>query len=446
MKDLLKNKFQLAILGVFVFFIILAVVLFSATGKKQSTDGTGPGSSSVVLWGTIPSNVITPLISQFNIDNVGLNVSYKMIPESIFDSELTEALASGNGPDAIIAPHPTVLRQAGRTIIIPYTSLSERDYKNIFIDGAQYFLTPNGILGYPILVDPMVMYFNRDHLSNNFLVNPPRYWKDMSEFVRTVKRLNPANIEQAAVALGTTNNINYFEDILALLIMQAGNPLVGFDEGGLVSTLNQSIGVVQPVASAVQFFTSFADPSKDVYTWNTSLRSSRDAFLAGNVSLYFGYASELEQLRQLNPNLNFDATFMPQIENSPNTVTSGSLVGFAVLKSSTQQSLAFQVGTALVSPTYQKILSETTLLPPTRRDLLEQLPGDSFRDLFYRSAIVSRSWYMPSRADAQRILGGMIESYRSGRLLLGESVNNASTDLDLALSDIKVFQAPKQTN
>ncbi len=42
------------------------------------------------------------------------------------------------------------------------------------------------------------------------------------------------------------------------------------------------------------------------------MSDSKNMFLAGDLALYFGFASELDDLKNKNPNLNFDVTLFPQ--------------------------------------------------------------------------------------------------------------------------------------
>ena len=48
--------------------------------------------------------------------------------------------------------------------------------------------------------------------------------------------------------------------------------------------------------SVLTYYTDFANPLKSVYSWNRSFSSSRDAFLAQNLAVYFGPGSEIEYI------------------------------------------------------------------------------------------------------------------------------------------------------
>src|SRR5690606_38217983 len=106
--------------------------------------------------------------------------------------------------------------------------------------------------------------------------------------------------------------------------------------------------------SALRFYTNFSNPSQESYSWNAALRNSRDAFLAGELAIYFGYASEIQGLRQQNPNLNFDAALMPQTRDVATTMTFGKMYGFAIARATPNISTAFTVASTLTTPNYIK--------------------------------------------------------------------------------------------
>ena len=170
----------------------------------------------------------------------------------------------------------------------------------------------------------------------------------------------------------------------------------------------------KPFELAVNFFTSFADPSSAVYSWNRSLPEAQKMFLAGNLGIYFGFASELASLRAKNPNLNFDVARMPQIKDSTSKITFGNVYGLAIVGNSKNKSTAFQILTYMVNNASIKALSDSTGLPPVRRDLLATLPGTSSGDVFYDSAIWTRSWLDPNPEVTSKAMQDMIESITSG--------------------------------
>lgn len=421
------SNFQIAVLGVFGFFIIVAVLVFSGLipGLKGSS---GSVAGNVTLWGTLPKNAMEGLVDDLNRNNKPLVVTYVEKNSATFDRELTEALASGYGPDLIMLPRELIYRHSDKVYPIPYSVLSARDFKDTFVEEGELYLVGSGILALPFRLDPMVMYWNRDILSGAGIPLPPSTWEGLSAMVpKLVSKDESGNITRSAVAFGEYKNVNYAKDIVALLSMQAGTKIVERTSGGLQVVFGDALGFSQkPADAAVRYFTDFSNSVQPVYSWNKSKAKSRDAFVAGSLAFYFGYASELFSLRSQNSHLNFDVAKVPQTAGSPTALTIGRIDGLAILKGSQNIPAAMQTAFLMTSANFQAGLVQVTFLPPVRRDLLAQKPGDSYLNIFFGSALMARGWLDPGASATEAIFAELIDNVVSGRLRVSESVMNAS--------------------
>ena len=156
----MKSNFQIIFLSIFGFFAVLAVIIFS--GILPIGTGTSGMTGDVLVWGTIREDVIGPLLDDFSNKNKNIRITYVEKNPATFDKEFIEALASGRGPDLFFLPQDFILKYEDKILPIPYAMISERDFKNTYIEEGELYLAANGILGLPITVDPMVMYWNRD--------------------------------------------------------------------------------------------------------------------------------------------------------------------------------------------------------------------------------------------------------------------------------------------
>ena len=294
------KPFQITVLGIFGFFIIVGVFLF-ATYRSGGGENSGPAEA--LVWGTLPQETIDSTLRAFGVENTNtLSVTYREIPEDSFDAVLVEALASGEGPDLVILPHDLILRHRNKIQAIPFESYTERDFRDRFIDGADIFLEQSGIIALPFNVDPLVLYWNRTLLSNASIPQAPRYWDELESIVPTLALVDESlAIQQSAIPFGEFLNVAHAKEILATLIMQAGSPIVARNEREQpVSYLSARLGAsTAPGESALRFYTEFSNPSKALYTWNRALPVSTNAFLSGDLAFYPGYASELGTLRQI---------------------------------------------------------------------------------------------------------------------------------------------------
>jgi ABC-type glycerol-3-phosphate transport system substrate-binding protein len=117
---------------------------------------------------------------------------------------------------------------------IPYTSYAEKTFRDAFIDGANVYLANDGVLGFPIMVDPMMLYYNKDIFSNEGLVSTPQYWDQLFGLSsKLTKKKDDGTILQSMIALGRYDNISHSKDILATLLLQSGNSIIESRGGGI---------------------------------------------------------------------------------------------------------------------------------------------------------------------------------------------------------------------
>ncbi|MDD5318285.1 MAG: ABC transporter substrate-binding protein [Candidatus Pacebacteria bacterium] len=423
------SAFKLVTIGVFLLLIIGGVLVFARLGTSGNS---GPGSQ-VVIWGTLPEVTINNIIRDVNQKSAVINATYAQIDPANFDTILVNALAEGKGPDVVLIPESEIAKDQNKLFTIPFTSYPERTFKDTFVSEGELFLTANGVLGIPFSIDPLVMYWNRDIFSSAGLANPPAYWSDIPAIAPKIIQIDQAShIKQSLISFGETANVTHAKEILAALFLQSGNPIVIRDaqSGSLVSVLDQKNDTTGATAgSVIDFYTQFADPTNKFYSWSRSLPASKDDFLAGNLALYVGYASEASDLQAKNPNLNFDVAPLPQPSPSANKITYGKLSAFAITKSSKNIAGSLSTIFALTSPASITTLTNTLNLPPVRRDLLAQNPGNANLTVFYQSALQSRGWYDPDPAKSDDIFQTMIQSVSTNSRHSSEAAADARAEI-----------------
>ncbi|HCB35646.1 MAG: hypothetical protein A2W52_03080 [Candidatus Taylorbacteria bacterium RIFCSPHIGHO2_02_49_25] len=417
------NSFQIIVLGIFAFFIVAGLAAVSIV--KQNA---GPQATTIVMWGSVDRGIVDDVIKGTINSNI-IRVLYWELPESMLDKELVEALAIGRGPDMLLLPLNLLTRHKNKLQVIPFSAYAERLFKDTFIQEGDLFLSPGGIYALPFLLDPLVMYFNRDLLDEINMALPPKFW---DEFISLAKDLTlrdeEGNISRSAVALGEYRNINHAREILAILLMQNGNPIVKKGARGNEAALNKA-----GASSVLDFYTEFANPRKPVYSWNRSLPSSRNAFLSAKMGVYFGFGSEYENLRKSNPNLNFDLAPFPTPRNANIAITYGKLTGVAILRTSSKKSVGLQVALTLASARGLSFLRAKTGLPPVHRGLLTIKPTDVFGAIMHESAFRARGFLDPDPKVSAEVFKNMIESVTSGRARSREAIQTAQTELQEAM-------------
>ena len=404
------NYFQIIIIAVFIVAAVLGVLVFSGAIPIGGNSNTPGSKGTVVLWGTVPSEAIAQAIDDFNTANPTFIVTYTEKSADTFDQDLLEALASGTGPDMVLLPDNLAFHYANKIFTVPYTSYPLATFKTVFAGAGEVFETQNGFLAFPLTIDPLMLYYNRSILNANGVVYPPATWDDLTALVPTLTKKDSSGvITQSAVALGQYSNVVHAKDILAMLFMQDGNPIVSESGGAYNSVLDSQVGQYD-VPSTLQFYTNFADPNNADYSWNKSFDNSDDVFSAEQSAFYFGYASELSTLVNKNPNQDFFVAPVPQIKGSISKITDAHVMGIAVLASSKHLSTAFTAADLMATTDFASAFAGATDTPPARRDLLAVKPADAYSPIFYDSALFAKSWLDPSPTDTDTIFGGMVEN------------------------------------
>ncbi|MBY0376848.1 extracellular solute-binding protein, partial [Patescibacteria group bacterium] len=220
------KKFQIITLIVFIGAAIFGLLVFSGAIPIGSSTNTG-GQGTVVLWGTIKNQDIATTLENFNTANPTFVVKYVQKSADTFDHDLLEALASGTGPDMFFLPDNLVYHYKNKILPIPYQSFPLASFKSNFAGAGEVFLTTNGVLAFPMSIDPLMMYYNRSTLDSSNVIAPPSYWDDLVNMVPVLTQKDVNNtITKSAVAMGQFANVEHAQDIITALFMQAGNPII----------------------------------------------------------------------------------------------------------------------------------------------------------------------------------------------------------------------------
>lgn len=411
--------------------MIGGVIIFSAYR------GSSQDAVTVTVWGTIPQMSFDSIIQGTSLyHSKEYNVQYVEKSEENFDADFIESLASGDGPDVFMLPSEKILKHRNKIFAIPYNVYTARQFKDSFIEGAEIYMAPEGILALPVSVDPLVMYWNRSMFTEAKLTQPPKYWDEFYDLANLISKKDGAlNILKSAVAFGEFANISHAKEIILNLAIQSGTPVTMWSGDKIQSVFANSFNKPTiPAEAAVNFYTEFGNPSKPSYSWNRSLPNSTNYFLGGDLALYFGFASEISTLQLKNPNLNFDVAPVPVSHEGGSDVSFARFNAFAIVKSSKNANAAFSVISILSGADGARAFDKILKLPPARRDILSQKPVNAYESVFYDSAIRAKSWLDPSSTETDTIFKNMIESITSGRARTGEAVTKTHRELSSLLS------------
>src|SRR3989344_2897330 len=109
------SKFQIILLAVLGFFILVGVATFSLYRGAQDTN------TSIIIWGDIPARDFNILLTSRIMTNDRLaNIQYVEKSVTSLENEFTEALARGTGPDLLILTQDQLEKNKPKLAQIPF--------------------------------------------------------------------------------------------------------------------------------------------------------------------------------------------------------------------------------------------------------------------------------------------------------------------------------------
>lgn len=415
--------------------LALAVVaILVLTGVVPGLRDREAGREAVlIMWGFQPEEMLREIINKYREESPNISLNYFQKTPENFESDLLNVLARGgkNVPDIVIFPSDYLKKHGDKLSAAPTLLITEREVGQQYIDAANYFLTPKKeVLGLPFYAESLLLYWNKDLFSQNFITMPPATWDEfLADAEKITKKDNFGNILISGAALGRSVNIENAALILETLWLQSGEKII--DENGEI-VLGSVVAIgntfLKPAESALRFVADFASPRKTAQSWSGVLPEAKGFFIAGKLAMYLGTPAEFNEIKEKNPHLNFAASPLPQLKNSP-SLTSGTLYALASPKASTKQRQAWQLIKFLAdaenSSAYAKIINNVSL----RRDVLTTYQSDSVKSVFAQSALNLKLWPNPDPKKTREIFGELIESASSGKMTIGEALDKAKARL-----------------
>jgi ABC-type glycerol-3-phosphate transport system substrate-binding protein len=430
-----RSLFQTVLMFVFGFAAIAAVGMFALTQVDTSGD-----IAPVVIWGDMPEELFNSTIrviadEEGDAGKLFKKVSYRQVDKDRYIQDTINGLASGQGPDLFLMRSDTLTHFANKVQPITNESISRNAYQATFLDAADVFLYKGGTYAVPFLVDPLVMYWNKDLLGSAAVPKPPQYWGEVFPLVQKLTiRNETGQLTQSTIAFGAYENVPHAKDILAMLVMQAGGQVTQRTSQSLLSSTLASSGAddTSPAQNAVRFYTSFADPSKiDVYTWNNAQPDARDRFIEGKLALYIGYGSESDAIRIQNPNLNFAMASVPQTRGGGRVVTGAHVYGFGIPLTARNVNGAVQVSFRLSNNKESDTFAKALGFASARRDVAA-IEADGDAGVRKSAAVQARTWVDPEPEKTDLAFKQLINDVINGTKRIGESV----TFVDQRIADI----------
>ena len=420
-KKVFPVKLVLLIVGAIVFIVSVFLIVRSLVSKNSSFES----GKEIVWWGLWEdAGNVSSIISEYESKNPGVKIKYVRQSNVDYRERLTNALAKGTGPDIFRFHNTWVPMYKSELDKVPSSVYTVSEFTTNFYPVAVSDMTlGSSLVGVPIEYDGLSLYINEEIFEKSGK-SLPLTWNELRQSARelTIKDEN-GTITQAGVALGRTENVDHWPEILGLMMLQNGADLTK-PSGKLAE-------------DALDFYTIF---SKDDGVWDATLPSSTVAFAGGKLAMYFGPSWRAHEIRLQNPNLRFKTIPVPQL---PKTEANEADVNYAsywaegVWARSKNKTEAWKFLKFLSSKetleSFYNASSKTRMFgePYPRQDMENSLKDHPIIGSTILGAKTAQTWFLQSRTwDGPTGINSQINKYFEDAINLVNSGKEAKVALE----------------
>ncbi len=429
------------------FFGIVSLLALVGAGCTNSlSPETQKASQRVTLnvWGVVDDvDVYQDTFNQYRGQHPNVVVNFRRLRLEEYENLLLNGFAEDRGPDIFLVHNDWVGKYMSKIVPMPTATkvaysvttgtvkkettwelrteptITMRDFKDQYADAVlgdaiRSVVVPvagstnssggvrqERVVAAPIWIDTLGLYYNKDLLNAAGIPTPPEYWDQFQDQVKKITKLDSdGNILQSAVGMGTSGNVERSTDLLTVLMMQNGAQMAGpngLPTFNLVPESSSRQRQLPPGYQALEFYTDFANPTKETYTWNGKQPNSLDAFIQGKTAFFFGYAYQYDQIKARAPKLNLGIAKLPQIDGNP-AKNMANYWMWVVSKKSLNQDTAWNLLNYMMQVDTSKTLLANMKRPAARKRLLTDQFSDEQVGVFASQVLTAQSWYKGNNA------------------------------------------------
>lgn len=371
------------------------------------------------FWGVFDDEaVFAPIIAAYQKQQPNVTIVYTRKDASLYEFASLNLLAEQGGPDVWLIPLEWLPKHQDKLTPIPEGFLARQNLppvkKQLFRKAqstptnAELFpklfapvtsasnITAGKLYSLPLSVDTLGLFANTAILQAEGVTRLPVTWDEVVEVVKKITQRSGLTITKPAIALGTSGNVARSADILATLMIQNHTPMV--NEQKNEARFNQAIAkatgeAINPGIAALDFYTSFASPTKETFTWTPIAPADFELFASGGLPMMIDYSFRIRDLTAKNATLPFATAPLPQIRDTDKPATLATALVVGVPSVSQRQTQAWQFVSFLTNRQNSLTYARATGRPPARLELAAD-PGFDPRLAPFTSQIpIAVSWY-----------------------------------------------------
>jgi ABC-type glycerol-3-phosphate transport system substrate-binding protein len=396
--------------------IIIVLVGLGAFFAYRSFFG---GSGTITVW-TLSGNekALADVAKIAQKKNPSYKIQIKGLSEQIFEYQTLFALGAKKGPDVWIMPDDWMALHKSALIAAPdgvlndamlgYTKqrpkgatptptiakgrtnaeIISQDYapiaKNDLVEG-------DNVYGVPLNMDTLAMYYDRTKIST-----PPKTWAELADVAKRFTTKSGNTVTRSVVAMGDNTSVNYDLDILQILMLQNGTQMTDAKTNIASWNLTKS-GTTPPGTLATDFYTSFARPDKETYTWNSTLGRSLDALKQGKTMIAFGYYGDSALVDS-----RIAVAPLPQVDTTKPQTYGRYLVASVTKQATTDkvEEAAWKFIALFANPDVAEDYATTTQTIPARIDVAKRITPAASTQVFLDQVDEATNWQKKEVAEA----------------------------------------------
>lgn len=407
------NKKKYIVMGIFGLLFLFIIFLIISFLSSRFRGNTGNGKVTITYWGLwTEKEIMQPLIDEYEKSHPNVTITYELQDKKLYRERLTAAIDRNEGPDIFRFHNAWGVMIKPYLAPVPKTIYSDNDFDTIFYPVVKNDVKwGNDYYGIPLSIDGLVMLYNEDMLKSANVPVPQTWGEDFENAVQklTVKQGN--TIVTSGAAIGLSDNIEHFSDLLSLMFLQNGTKI----SESMFKCYNNQSGTEELLQStlcgtdALGYYHKFAEEPNAV--WSEAFDNSIISFASGKVGIIFAPSWEALQIKTLNHDLNFKIAKVPQlvcIEEPCADVHVASYWLEGVSKNSKNQAEAFNFlkylsSSETLQKKYEAEMKLRTLFGdvPSRRDMADTIGTNE-----YLKAVIDEAPNMQSSLYSSRTIDG----------------------------------------
>lgn len=459
---LFRKKIHLLILIALI--AVLPLLGFGCKPRFKSRDVLNKIDSVTLNYWQIESDAVDmkPLIDVYRRTHPHINIQFrKLLPEE-YEQEMIKALADEQGPDIFSIPATWVREYQKKIMPMPVSvkttsliirasqqpggedeilkvltqeklTMTPRQIKENYLrfvrdDAISVQTDENGeavevIMGLPLSADVLSLYYNKQLLERVDIFDAPITWSQFQNMVIKLTQYDrERRIIQSGAALGVSENIPRAVDILSVLMMQIGVPIT--NETSTYAMFHEETESGFSGIDALRFYTDFANPVKEVYSWNEEMPNAIEAFKQQKTAFFIGYAYHLPIIERGASRLTLGVAPLPQPEGSTQKINIARFWLETVSGKTQHPDEAWDFLLFLSEPQNTKELLARNGRLPVHKALLSEMPKSANLAVFQNQLLDAETWYHGKDAGtAEEALKEMIASVVKGESSLEQAVN-----------------------